>query len=247
MKQYEDILRDLLCINEKVFSEENNQIEEKARILYQEYCKREEGKPREITMHTVKKIFPCIAYYKAVIEYTNQPKQAYSIIEGYFTEKCRVNAEKLQRLCRIPFVYKIVPRIMAKIIHRTFGVKSGFRMIDYNTKGGLCHIDMIECPYFSICSAYGCPELTNQTELREDFLHMYCKMRRIIPERVEQMRENLQQKLVQAGYQDLVQQLRQKDQEILTNPYINVYEMAEAFFENPEETLESWLCLRMSR
>lgn len=81
----------------------------------------------------------------------------------------------------------------------------------------------------------------NQTELREDFLHMYCKMRRIIPERVEQMRENLQQKLVQAGYQDLVQQLRQKDQEILTNPYINVYEMAEAFFENPEETLESWL------
>lgn len=160
MKRYEDILRDLLCINKKVFSEENNQIEEKARILYQEYCKREEGKPREITMHTVKKIFPCIAYYKAVIEYTNQPKQAYSIIERYFTEKCRVNAEKLQRLCRIPFVYKIVPRIMAKIIHRTFGVKSGFRMIDYHTKGRLCHIDMIECPYFSICSAYGCPELT---------------------------------------------------------------------------------------
>lgn len=160
MKQYEDILGDLLCLNEKVFPEQNIQIEEKARILYKEYCKQEEGKPREITMHTVKKIFPCIAFYKAVTECTNQQKQAYSIIEKYFTKNCEIYAKRIQRLCRIPFVYRIVPRIMAEIIHRTFGVKSGFRMIDHNTKGRSCHIDMIECPYFSICSAYGCPELT---------------------------------------------------------------------------------------
>lgn len=121
MKQYEDILRDLLCINKKVFPEQNIQIEEKAKILYKEYCKQEEGKPREITMHTVKKIFPCIAFYKAVTECTNQHKQAYSIIENYFTEKCEIYAKRIQRLC---------------------------------------HIDMIECPYFSICSACGCPELT---------------------------------------------------------------------------------------
>lgn len=66
-----------------MFPEHNIQIEEKARILYKEYCKQEEGKPREITMHTVKKIFP---------------------------------------------------RIMAEIIHKTFGEKSGFRMIDHNTR-----------------------------------------------------------------------------------------------------------------
>ena len=155
MKQYEDVLGDFLCISRKVFPKQNIQIEEKARTLYKEYCKQEEGKPREITMHTVKKIFPCIAFYKAVTECTNQQKQAYSIIEKYFTEQCESYAKKIQRLCRIPFVYRIVPCIMAKIIHRTFGVKSGFRMIDYHTKGRSCHIDMIECPYFSICSVYG--------------------------------------------------------------------------------------------
>ena len=51
MKQYEDILRDLLKKKKKVFPEQNIQNEEKAKILYKEYCKQEEGKPREITMH----------------------------------------------------------------------------------------------------------------------------------------------------------------------------------------------------
>lgn len=160
MKQYEDILGDLLCMSEKIFSSQSQKIKEKAQMLYIEYCKSEEGKPKEITMHTVKKILPCIAFYHAVIEYANQQEQAYLIIEKYFTEQCETYAKKLQKLCRIPFAYKLVPRIMEGVIHRTFGLKSGFEMIDQNTKRNICHIDMIKCPYFSNCSMYGCPELT---------------------------------------------------------------------------------------
>lgn len=160
MKQYEKILVDLLYMSEKVFPKQSNQIEAKARILLEEYCRLEEGKPKEITMHTVKRIFPCIAFYKAVIECTKQQQQAYSMIERYFTRECRDMAKKLQKLCHIPFVYKLAPRIMAGIIHRSFGVKSGFKMRNHNVKGKLCHIDMIKCPYFSNCCKYGCPELT---------------------------------------------------------------------------------------
>lgn len=160
MKQYEDILVDLLYISEKVFPEQKNHIEEKTRTLLDEYCKLEEGKAKKITMHTVNKIFPCIAFYKAVIECTKQQEQAYSIIDKYFKRECGITAKKLQKLCHIPFVYKLVPRIMAGVIHRSFGVKSGFEMIDHNVKGEICHIDMVKCPYFSICSMSGCPELT---------------------------------------------------------------------------------------
>lgn len=160
MKQYKDVLTDLLCMSEKIFPEQKAQIEEKARTLFAEYCKQEEGKAKEITMHTVRKILPCIAFYKAVIECTGQQGQAYSIIDEYFTKECAIYAKKLQKLCRIPFAYRLVPRIMAGIIHKTFGVKAGFEMIDYSTKGDICHIDMVKCPYFSTCSMYGCPELT---------------------------------------------------------------------------------------
>lgn len=160
MKRYEDVLDDLIHMSKKVFPKENHQIEEKARILYDGYCKLEAGKPKEITMHTVKKIYPCIAFYKAVIEITNQREQAYFLIEKYFAEQCEIYAKKLQKLCHIPFVYMLVPKIMATVIHRNFGVKSGFEMIDYKTKYNTCHIDMTKCPYFSACSTNGCPELT---------------------------------------------------------------------------------------
>ncbi len=160
MKQHEEILSNLIYMSEKVFPAKYHQIEEKSRQLYASYCKLEEGKPKAITMHSVNKIFPCIAFYKAAIEFTNQQEQAYLIIENYFTTQCEMYAKKLQKLCRIPFVYKLVPRIMAGVIHRTFGVKSGFEIIDHKTKCHICHIDMMKCPYFSACSLYGCPELT---------------------------------------------------------------------------------------
>lgn len=81
----------------------------------------------------------------------------------------------------------------------------------------------------------------DQNELREEFLDIYCKMRRMIPKQVEQMKEPLQHSLLQAGYKEFAEQLRQKDQEIFPNPYVNVYELAEKFFEDPQGTLETWL------
>lgn len=160
MKQYEDILGDLLRISERRFPEEQLQIEKRARMLLEQYCREEPASEKAVTMHTEKKIYPCIAFYKSVIEYTNQQQQAYAIIGDYFKKQCKVNAQQLQKLCRIPFAFRLVPGIMAQVIHKSFGEKSGFRMIDYETGGGTCHIDMIECPYFSNCKKYGCPELT---------------------------------------------------------------------------------------
>ena len=89
---YEDVIGDLLKISERVFPEQKKSIEEKTKALYDEYCRREAGKPKEITMHTVRKIFPCIAFYKAVSQCTNEPEQAYSIINEYF-EKGLLNKD----------------------------------------------------------------------------------------------------------------------------------------------------------
>lgn len=161
MKNYENnILIDLLEISDKMFPDQKNQIEEKAKSLFNEYIKLEEGKTKDITKHTIEKIYPCLAFYNAIQECTNQRDKAYSIIEEYFTRECEITANKIRKLCQIPFAYKLVPYIMAEVIHKQFGVKSGFNMINHNTKGKMCHIDMVECPYFTTCSMHGCPELT---------------------------------------------------------------------------------------
>ncbi|MDE7122188.1 MAG: L-2-amino-thiazoline-4-carboxylic acid hydrolase [Oscillospiraceae bacterium] len=160
MKHSKNILEDLLARSKELFPDQQEQFEKKARELFLAYSKAENGKSKEITIHTVNQILPCIAFYKAVSEYTGKPEQAYAIIEEYFSKECALTAKKLQKLCGIPFVYKFVPRIMAVILHKFFGTQSGFEMIDRSIRRDVCHIDMIKCPYFSICSAHGYPELT---------------------------------------------------------------------------------------
>lgn len=160
MRQNKNVLDALLERSKEVFPNQQVKIEKKARILFADYMKAEAGKPRAVTMHTVEKIYPCIAFYKAASEYTNASEQAYTIVEEFFGRECTVTAKKLHKLCRVPFVYKFIPCIMAGIIHRYFGTQSGFEMLTYDTKWNVCHIDMIKCPYFSACSEHGCSELT---------------------------------------------------------------------------------------
>lgn len=157
---YENMIGDLLNEAGMQFPENKVEIENKALALYAEYCKEEEGKSEKITMHTVDRIFPCIAVYKAIIEVTGEQEKAYHLIDDYFRKYCEVVSAKLQKVCGIPFVYRFVPRIATKVIHTTYGVASGFTMIDHSTKGKVCHIDMTSCPYFSHCVALGCKELT---------------------------------------------------------------------------------------
>ena len=160
MIQHNKILEDLLNISANVFPEEYNIINEKTRILYNELCKQDEGKPKKITMHSIKKIYPCIAFYKTIINCTGQQQKAYSIIDEYFKTQCNISAKKIQKICKMPLIYKLIPKIMASVIHRTCGEKSGFKLIEHKVNKDMCHIDIIKCPYHLICSLCGCTELT---------------------------------------------------------------------------------------
>ena len=159
MKKNKNVLDALLEKSKEVFPDQQVEIEKKARALFFEYIKAETDKPKAVTMHTVERIYPCIAFYKAVSECA-APDKAYAIIDEFFEKESIITSKKLQKLCRVPFVYKLVPRVMASIIRRYFGIPSGFEMLTHETKRNVCHIDMIKCPYFSVCSEQGCPELT---------------------------------------------------------------------------------------
>lgn len=143
-KQYpnnaDKIIKRAIEINEQLLSENPNQT------------------PSEL-MHTKEKIYPAISFYKAVFEITENKENAYNLIANNFNIQAEITNRKLKKLCNIPFIYKIVPRITDKIIRTIFGKKSGFDMIDYPNNKSKCHIDMIVCPYYSNCVKYGCLEL----------------------------------------------------------------------------------------
>ena len=155
--------------------ESRKQIREQAGILCAELCRVDEGKSKKVTMHTMAKIYPCIAFYKTYSAVTGDAEQAYAIVEKYFADRCVVMERKLQKLCGIPGVYRLVPRLMAGVIHKIFGTKSGFEMTDQETTWKSCHIDMRVCPYFAKCKENQCPELTtafcNSDDITYGHLH----------------------------------------------------------------------------
>ncbi len=160
MKSGNRVLDDLLKICDIDLRQDSVLIRKRAIALYKAFAKREKGKPRAVTMHTLKTIYPCISFYKAVSLCTGDKDTAYRIIETYLTDRAANSARKLRKLCSVPFVYRLVPKLMAKIIHRSFGTKSGFEMKERVISRDMCRIDMVSCPYNSICRACGCRELT---------------------------------------------------------------------------------------
>ena len=152
MKVLQDIVRNL-------YNEQAEEIIKRAFEINQNLCEENSNQPKKVLMHTRDKIYPSISFYKAVLEITENKEDAYHLIADCFNRQAKSANQFLRILCKIPYIYKLVPLAMAKIIRDVFGEKSGFNMINYPIEKGKCHIDMIECPYFSNCIKYGCPEL----------------------------------------------------------------------------------------
>ena len=153
------IMKELKNIVLKQYSVQSGIIINRAFEINKNLCEENSNQPRKVLMHTRDRIYPVISFYKAVMEITGSREDAYSLIADYFNHQAKDANESLRILCKIPFIYKIVPFVMSKIIRNVFGEKSGFDMIDYPSEKEKCHIDMTVCPYFSNCVKYGCPEL----------------------------------------------------------------------------------------
>lgn len=141
------------------YSKEADAVIERAFQINQHLCEENAVLSREELKHTREKIYPTISFYKAVSEIIGSQEEAYRLIADAFHSGAKKSNTRIQWLCKIPFIYKLVPMIMTKIIHKVFGEKSGFQMIEHQKRKGTCHIDMKFCPYYSNCLKYDCPEL----------------------------------------------------------------------------------------
>ena len=65
----------------------------------------------------------------------------------------------LAGVLRLPGLYRLIPGISARMVHKIFGEAAGFAANEYRTAGGVMRIDMVKCPYHETCVRYSCPEL----------------------------------------------------------------------------------------
>ena len=113
---------------------------------------------KEKQRHLEGQILPGIAVYET-LKTVMTPEEAFRTVHGY-VEAYALSARKmLVGLIRLPGLYRLVPGISVRMMHKIFNGAAGFAAKEYQTVGGVMRIDMVKCPYHETCVRYGCPEL----------------------------------------------------------------------------------------
>ncbi len=113
---------------------------------------------KEKQRHLEGQILPGIAVYET-LKTVMTPEEAFRTVHGY-VEAYALSARKmLVGLLRLPELYRLVPGISVRMVHKIFNGAAGVAAKEYRTAGGVMRIDMVKCPYHETCVRYGCPEL----------------------------------------------------------------------------------------
>ena len=116
------------------------------------------GDAREKREHLEGQILPGIAAYETL--QTVMPKaEALQTVHDYVERRAWKLKAMMQKIAKIPGVYRLVTGLLTKGTRKMFGDAAGFAAVEHQTSGGVWRIDMVKCPYHDTCVQYGCPEL----------------------------------------------------------------------------------------
>lgn len=113
---------------------------------------------KERKRHLERQILPGIAAYET-LQAVMAKEEAYQLIHGYVEAHAREIRRSIERMLRLPGLYRLVPGVFGKMTRMLFNEAAGFAAVEHQTSGGVWRIDMTQCPYRDACVRYGCPEL----------------------------------------------------------------------------------------
>ena len=122
-------------------------------------CVENSGEPKAVRKHTRSRIYPAISVFEAMTAAGVSREDAAQLILDFYLTRAQKPAKMIQNLLKIPGLYKAVPNLFLVGVNKMFGPDAGFTAEHYEAKQGCFQIDMLECPYMSICEKYGCPEI----------------------------------------------------------------------------------------
>lgn len=159
MSNRKDVFRGIKPFVVAEYPSQTDDILYKAGIRFESLCLENPNESDALQAHTHEKIYPAIAFYDSVAEVTGNRESGLRILEKYYTTRCKKAAHGMQIILKIPGTYKLVPKLMAKMIGRFFGSDATFEAVHHPVVDGDCRVDMTYCPYHAACLKYGCPDL----------------------------------------------------------------------------------------
>jgi len=145
---------------EEVYGKEmTDRIVQKALARYDELVKENADEPEAWHMHTLERIYPSIANFDAQLSEGLTRAEAAQCVIDYYHWRSESMAKMIQKLMKIPGLYKKIPALFSKLMPKMFGEDCGFKLHIYDTPKNVMRVDAEECLYFNICSKYGCPEI----------------------------------------------------------------------------------------
>ncbi|UTC66806.1 MULTISPECIES: L-2-amino-thiazoline-4-carboxylic acid hydrolase [unclassified Treponema] len=141
-----------------------SEVTEKAWNRYDSLILENANEPKIMWTHTRERIYPGIAVFYALLDMGVEREKSALLLKNYYKKRSEKPAAMIQKIMKIPGLYKKVPKFFARMTKKVFGEPAGFKARFYEEKKDAIKFDMLVCPYQEICKKYGCPEI----------VEMYC-------------------------------------------------------------------------
>ena len=126
---------------------------------YDKLIDENKDEPKAYYMHTRERIYPSIAVFYALCDEGASRKEAENFVTDYYRWRSGGMASKIKAIFKIPGIYKIVPKVFYSMTEKSFGPQAGFASENQFLSKNEMRFDMVRCPYYDICTRYGCPEI----------------------------------------------------------------------------------------
>lgn len=165
-------------LKEQWGSELTERILKKAEEYYKQLLEENSNESKAVRTHTAGKIYPCISLYRAMTDNGIEKKTAEEFLDRTHSIRAEKDAVSIQRLMKIPGLYRLMPRIFRLVTLNQFGEAAGFKARFYPEGSKRVKFDMTKCLYCDVCRKNGVPELTKCFCHTDDVVdgHMHPKL-----------------------------------------------------------------------
>ena len=127
--------------------------------IYQELLDQADDKGNEVIReHLQKKLFPPMAYYKALLAEGYSKDNALAYVKKETHKAAAVRKEEMQGLAKMPFAYTVYRMGVKKHMKKNFP-DEGWETEWVCCNGKEIHFNLHRCIYWDITNLYECPEL----------------------------------------------------------------------------------------
>ncbi|MBQ8647074.1 MAG: L-2-amino-thiazoline-4-carboxylic acid hydrolase [Oscillospiraceae bacterium] len=158
-KRKNSFLDEISVLIDELYAENHATIMAYAWSRFDGLCAENADESKAVQMHTRSRIYPAISVFEALVNCGVGREDAAQLILDFYITRAQKPGKVIQKLLKIPGLYKAVPNLFLIGVNKMFGPDAGFKARHYESKQGCFRMDMLECPYMSICKKYGCPEI----------------------------------------------------------------------------------------